>query len=221
MEGTTAATRRCTHHPTTHLLPPPAETSASQADLSGKIGPASPVPRVGSAPDTTLLLGSQPRSSSPGPAGNSGQVQEEEDPRKFAFYNIKRYRTYFNVDTSVGSRGGRRAWRRGCVTRRGMERSWRRLGRSVQGREVWNAVHCKRFAHIVQVFRLPPPATSSGPAVTRHAGPRCALPCLPQEVLNRIFWAVVLFFKSDFLDNIDGNPDLWVQRLRRRSLALE
>jgi hypothetical protein len=31
---------------------------------------------------------------------------------------------------------------------------------------------------------------------------------LLQEVLQRIFWSVVLFFKSDFLDNISDNPDL-------------
>lgn len=79
-------------------------SSQPAGDFSGKIGPApSPVPRVGSAPDTTLLLpGGVPRSASPGPAvGGSGVPGEPEDPSKYAFYNIKRYRTYFNVDTTV------------------------------------------------------------------------------------------------------------------------
>ena len=90
-------------------------SSAAAASLSGKIGPApSPVPRVGSAPDTTLLLpGGAPRSGSPGPAAGVPAAgappgAEPEDPSKYAFYNIKRYRTYFNVDTTVrgAGRGG-------------------------------------------------------------------------------------------------------------------
>ncbi|GAB4821950.1 hypothetical protein N2152v2_008996 [Parachlorella kessleri] len=112
-----------------HLSAGQDETSTPQGDLTGRIGPASPVPRVGSAPDTTLLLGSQPRSTSPGPAPVAAPQPPEEDPTKFAFYNIKRYRTFFNVDTT--------------------------------------------------------------------------------EVLQRIFWSIILFFKSDFLDNISSNPDLY------------
>ncbi|KAI3435959.1 hypothetical protein D9Q98_002017 [Chlorella vulgaris] len=114
----------------------------SSQSLSGKVGqPASPVPRIGSAADTRLL------SSSPGPSarldggsgggsglpgGNAGGAAGralEEDPSKFAFYNIKRYRGLFNVDTS--------------------------------------------------------------------------------DVLARLMHAVLLFFRGDFLEYVDGNPDLY------------
>ena len=72
------------------------------------------MPRLGSAVDTTLLAG-HPSSSAPAPT-NGG---EPEDPSKYAFYNIKRYRTYFNVDTKVGEgqegqRKKSRGKQRGC-----------------------------------------------------------------------------------------------------------
>jgi hypothetical protein len=125
---------RACHAESTTALP-------SSQSLSGKVGqPASPVPRIGSAADTRLL------SSSPGPSarldggsgggsglpgGNAGGAAGralEEDPSKFAFYNIKRYRGLFNVDTS--------------------------------------------------------------------------------DVLARLMHAVLLFFRGDFLEYVDGNPDL-------------
>ena len=134
-------------------LPPPLPTRHPSAEstalppsqgLSGKIGgqPVSPVPRVGSAPDASLLLGGPDGSPGPtsanlnggggglGSAGGAAGAPLQEDPSKFAFYNIKRYRGLFNVDTS--------------------------------------------------------------------------------DVLARLFHAVVLFFKGDFLEYVGGNPDLCV-----------
>lgn len=98
---------------------------------SSSAAPVSPVPRVGSAADQALLAGS-PGPSAPlggngssagGPAGSA-----PEDPSTYAFYNIKRYRGLFNVDTS--------------------------------------------------------------------------------DVLARLMHAVLLFFRGDFLQYTDGNPDL-------------
>ncbi|KAL4458629.1 hypothetical protein ABPG75_013494 [Micractinium tetrahymenae] len=112
----------------------------SASSMGGRVGqpsssgaaPVSPVPRVGSAADQALLA------SSPGPSaplgGNGGMAggpagAPQEDPSKFAFYNIKRYRGLFNVDTS--------------------------------------------------------------------------------DVLARLLHAVLLFFRGDFLQYTDGNPDLY------------
>lgn len=59
------------------------------------------MPRIGSAADTRLLSGSSGPSAPPnGGAAGSSAGQPPEDPSKFAFYNIKRYRGLFNVDTS-------------------------------------------------------------------------------------------------------------------------
>lgn len=92
--------------------------------VGGRMGPAVPaVPRLGSAPDTSLLMGNAPELSAPAPTG-----PPEQDPSSYPFYNIKRYRTYFNVDT--------------------------------------------------------------------------------EEVLQRAFRAVAMFFKGDFFDHVGGNPDL-------------
>lgn len=64
-------------------------------------GSASPVPRVGSAADTALLS-SSPGPSAPPPGGAAGGPAgaPQEDPSRYAFYNIKRYRGLFNVDTT-------------------------------------------------------------------------------------------------------------------------
>ena len=83
------------------------------AHLSGKIGqPTSPVPRLG-ASDAVPLASSS--GGFGGAAGSGGMSQDgggggdglspappgpPEDPSKFAFYNIKRYRGLFNVDTA-------------------------------------------------------------------------------------------------------------------------
>lgn len=83
----------------------------SASNMSGRVGqasssgaaPVSPVPRVGSAADQALLAGSPGPSA---PLGGNGSTSggpagaPQEDPSKFAFYNIKRYRGLFNVDTS-------------------------------------------------------------------------------------------------------------------------
>lgn len=117
--------------------PPPASA------MSGRVGqpapgaaPVSPVPRVGSAPDTALLSNSPGPSSAPlGGSGGAGGTAggpagaAQEDPSRFAFYNIKRYRGLFNVDTT--------------------------------------------------------------------------------DVLARMFRAVLLFFRGDFLEYTDDNPDLY------------
>jgi protein YIPF1/2 len=118
---------------------------APSRDMSGKIG--GPVqgsnnvpslPRVGgpsAVPDTTRLLGQGVQFSAPVGGSNGGRRASSppdlptEDPSSFPFYSIKRYRTYFNVDTD--------------------------------------------------------------------------------EVLSRIFRAVALFFKGDFIDHVGGNPDLY------------
>lgn len=80
-------------------------------DISGKIGgpvaqPNVPsVSRVGGG-DTTRLLGQGAPSSAPITGGGNGTGRASsppdlpsEDPSSFPFYSIKRYRTYFNVDT--------------------------------------------------------------------------------------------------------------------------
>lgn len=82
------------------------ETTAAVSPVSGKLGPApvpAAAPRSGLAPDTALLLVAGAASSAlpslqhsrSAPAG----LGAEEDPSKFGFWNIKRYRTHFNVDT--------------------------------------------------------------------------------------------------------------------------
>lgn len=111
-----------------------ASTAAPPTSLGGRIGqPVDPVPRVGSAADTALLGRSSPGPSAPLAGGptSSGTLAAAppEDPSKYAFYNIKRYRGLFNVDTS--------------------------------------------------------------------------------DVLWRLFHAVLLFFKGDFLEYVGGNPDLY------------
>lgn len=68
------------------------------------------MPRVGSAADAALLGGgpgpSAPLGGAGGAGGSSGSLAgagsaaAQEDPSKYAFYNIKRYRSMFNVDTS-------------------------------------------------------------------------------------------------------------------------
>ena len=78
-------------------------------DMSGKIDrPSVPsVPRVGAAPEATRLLPPGATSSSTGGGGggpSSGNISSPphlpiEDPSSYAIYNIKRYRTYFNIDT--------------------------------------------------------------------------------------------------------------------------
>lgn len=103
---------------------------SSQA-LTGKVGqPASPVPRIGSAADTRLLSSSAGPSAPLNGGGAAGGAagSPPEDPSKFAFYNIKRYRGLFNVDTG--------------------------------------------------------------------------------DVLARLTRAILLFFRSDFLEFVDANPDL-------------
>lgn len=90
------------------------------------------MPRVGSAADQALLAGSPGPSAPLGGNGSSAAGglagAPQDDPSKFAFYNIKRYRGLFNVDTS--------------------------------------------------------------------------------DVLARLMHAVLLFFRGDFLQYTDGNPDL-------------
>lgn len=93
------------------------------------------MPRIGSAPDTRLLNSSPGAGSAPLDGGGAGGTaaggpagQPTDDPSKFAFYNIKRYRGLFNVDTS--------------------------------------------------------------------------------DVLARLMHAVLLFFRGDFLEYVEGNPDL-------------
>lgn len=121
------------------VLPFTTSVASPQHDIKGTIGPASPtavtnqprqqqpppqVHRYGSTPDTNLLLNNAGSSSAP-----VSTAPVDEDPSTYAFYNIKRYRTYFNVDTD--------------------------------------------------------------------------------QVLQRVFRAVALFFKGDFFDHIGGNPDLY------------
>lgn len=120
---------------------------APTRDISGKIGGPTQsnvpsVPRVGGAsgtsvvPGTARLLGQGALSSAlaGGTGGSNSRASSppdlpSEDPSSFPFYSIKRYRTYFNVDTD--------------------------------------------------------------------------------EVISRIFRAVALFFKGDFIDYVGGNPDLY------------
>eukprot|EP00887_Chlorella_sp_A99_P006437 scaffold3.g6437.t1 len=81
-------------------------TQPPPAALTGRIGqpvanggggpPSPPAPRVGSATDAALLGGGRQASGGSLPPAPGG---ETEDPSKYAFYNIKRYRTHFNVDT--------------------------------------------------------------------------------------------------------------------------
>lgn len=75
----------------------------ASGNISGKIDrPAVPsVSRIGSAPEGSRLLAAGTSSSS-APIGNTSSSPPDlpvEDPSTYAFYNIKRYRTYFNVDT--------------------------------------------------------------------------------------------------------------------------
>ena len=82
--------------------------------LVGRVGQpaAPPVPRVGSAPNAALLGGGPGPSAPLGNGGGAGGAAggssgslagagsaPQEDPSKYAFYNIKRYRGLFNVDT--------------------------------------------------------------------------------------------------------------------------
>ncbi len=106
----------------TPLAPCPAESTAltPAQHLSGRIGQpapgdASPVPRVGSAADASLLgrplgsvsgsglsapLAGGPPSGGGGSVGGPAGAPSTEDHTKYAFYNIKRYRGLFNVDTA-------------------------------------------------------------------------------------------------------------------------
>jgi hypothetical protein len=101
-------------------LPFTESVGASGRDFGGRIGPAPaappPAPRQGAALDSSL--GAPP----PAPAA------PDSDPGAYPLYSVKRYRTYFNVDTD--------------------------------------------------------------------------------EVLQRVYRAVALFFKGDFVDHLGGNPDL-------------
>jgi len=69
-------------------------------DTSGRMGPSIPsVTRIGSSPNQdTLLIPTGTPSSGPVASGSS-PTDQMEDPSSFPLYNIKRYRTYFNVDT--------------------------------------------------------------------------------------------------------------------------
>ena len=95
----TAASRPATLDFTTSVAP--------SRDISGKIGSSTStaatvpaVPRVGAAaPDTARLLGAGAPSSAPIAPITPADGLPLEDPSSFPFYNIKRYRTYFNVDT--------------------------------------------------------------------------------------------------------------------------
>lgn len=122
------------HPPALRLHPTESTAAPPTQPLGGRIGqPAAlPVPRVGSAPDTRLLGGAAGATGPSAPLGNGSRGQlasaPPEDPSKYAFYNVKRYRVLFNVDTA--------------------------------------------------------------------------------DVLWRMFHAVLLFFKGDFLEYVGGNPDL-------------
>jgi hypothetical protein len=82
---------------TTSVAPP-------SRDISGKIGGPTQINVPSTVvPDTTRLLGQGALSSAP-ITGNGGRASSppdlpNEDPSSFPFYSIKRYRTYFNVDT--------------------------------------------------------------------------------------------------------------------------
>lgn len=102
-----------------------ASTQPTPGQLTGRVGapvpgatgggggrgspPLSPVPRVGSAPATASLLAGPPSFTAPAAAA-AGAAEPQEDPSRYPFYSIKRYRTYFNVDTWVRLWW----WRRGC-----------------------------------------------------------------------------------------------------------
>lgn len=110
--------------PTTASVPPvntvPAIPPVSNNSRSALLLPGGPTSSSSSAPPLPLPAPSSSAAAG-GPAGD--------DPKSYPIYSIKRYRTYFNVDTS--------------------------------------------------------------------------------EVLKRMFAAVILFFKGDFLESINDNPDLY------------
>ncbi|KAL6769623.1 hypothetical protein ACKKBG_A31755 [Auxenochlorella protothecoides x Auxenochlorella symbiontica] len=81
------------------------DATSSQQDISGRIGPGPaslqpPPARLGSGPPAygvSLLPAGVPPSL---PLPGRGGPADLEDPTKYPFYNVRRYRTYFNVDTS-------------------------------------------------------------------------------------------------------------------------
>ena len=94
--------------------PLPFTTSVPAQSVTGKIGPPSgtstvpSVSRLASAPDTARLLPSSTGSGGGGGGGNTNNNTNSssspaglpiEDPSTYPFYSIKRYRTFFNVDT--------------------------------------------------------------------------------------------------------------------------
>lgn len=104
-----AAGRQCGSWPGSCALPDPhlhhsADATSSHQDVSGRIGPGSapfqgPPARLGSGPPSygvsLLPAGAPPSLPLPGRGGPA----DIEDPTKYPFYNVRRYRTYFNVDT--------------------------------------------------------------------------------------------------------------------------
>lgn len=84
----------------------PASVGASK-EVTGRIGTLIPqVTRLGSSPEGASLLEPGAPSSAPIQGGGGGRGAGSappgppiEDPGSYAFYNIKRYRTFFNVDT--------------------------------------------------------------------------------------------------------------------------
>lgn len=104
-----------------------AESSLPRSDVGGRIGaPAGPgVPSVGNGPNSVLLIPPGAPTSAP----YDGTATGYEDYGSYPFYSVKRYRTYFNVDTD--------------------------------------------------------------------------------EVLGRLFRAVLLFFRADFLERTESAPDLY------------
>jgi hypothetical protein len=113
-----------------------------------------------------VLLGTQAQSS----ASPDGAAPE--DPTRYGFWNLKRYRTYFNVDAQVLQRG---AW-----------------------------------VHPLCVHMGPPPCFSRHGLGSWSCQGATSTPLSPppQEVLDRLYRAVVLFFQADFLEHTSENPDL-------------
>ena len=101
---------------------PAAASTLPTQNISGKIGAAPgaapPVPRLGGAagpdsaallgagagPDSAALLGAGAGPSSApiggGGGGGGGAGGLEDDPTRYPFYSVKRYRSLFNVDTA-------------------------------------------------------------------------------------------------------------------------
>ena len=129
--------------------------------------------------DTRPLL--MPEGGGGGGAGGSGAPGAKptaEDYAKYAFYNIRKYRPYFDVDTKV------------CCWEGGQSRKMIITGQTLGQLELSSPGNAGSLTHASFPVHWPPP------------------PLIMQEVLWRVMSSFIGVFKPDFMDATQAQPDL-------------